>query len=132
MHHLVYTSHANSPLTEEELHRLLGRWRAKNARLNVTGVLLYSAGDILQVLEGDAQTLHALFATIAADARHRNVTKLADGPAPGRMFAGWSMQFRAVDAADFKRFVRQMDTAPNHARRLAPLLEAFMEQEPWS
>ncbi|WP_310397730.1 BLUF domain-containing protein [Hymenobacter sp.] len=131
MHHLVYTSTASDPLTEAELQRQLSRWRVNNARLGVTGVLLYSEGSILQVLEGAAEHLHALFATIAADVRHRSVTKLADGPVPGRVFAGWSMRFRSVSTTDFTRFVPQREAAiPSHASELVPLLEAFMAQEP--
>ncbi len=129
MHHLVYTSTANFPLTENDLSQLLGRWRAHNNRLGITGVLLYSEGNILQVLEGKAEVLHTMFTTIAADVRHRSVIKLADGPARGRVFGDWSMQFRAVDTTDFVRFVQQMNLAADHASRLAPLLENFMVEE---
>ncbi|OGX90715.1 BLUF domain-containing protein [Hymenobacter coccineus] len=133
MHYLVYTSTANFPLTIADLRRLLGPWRANNARAQVTGVLLYSEGQILQVLEGEADALHALFAIIAADARHRNVTKLADGRAQGRAFAEWSMQFRTVDPQDFAQFVQQMNTAAGHTARLAPVLASFMAPEqPWA
>ena len=131
MHHLVYTSTANFPLTKEELDRLLPQWREKNARLGVTGMLLYSEGDIMQVLEGDAEALHTLFAAIAADVRHRGVTKLADGPVEGRVFADWSMRFRTVDAAYIARLVQQATPAPGQARDLAPVLAAYVNQEPW-
>lgn len=130
MHHLVYASTANFSLSETDLRRLLGPWRANNACLNITGVLLYSEGNILQVLEGDANALHHLFATIAADPRHRSVVKLADGPVSSRTFAEWSMQFRAVDPSDFTRFVQRMNLALDPARRLVPLLESFMAPEP--
>lgn len=130
MHHLVYTSTASVFFSEEALRGALGSWRATNARLGVTGVLLYGEGQILQVLEGEAATVQKLFATIAADLRHHGVSKLADGPSPGRAFADWSMKFRAVDAADFARVVQQLRGAPSHARSLAPVLEAFMAEQP--
>ncbi len=131
MHHLVYSSTANISLTEAELQRQLGRWRTTNAKLNITGLLLYSPdGHILQVLEGEAKQVHKLFTTIAADFRHHSVLKLADGPVPNRAFADWSMGFRGVDAADFARLVPQPDAAPEHVRNLVPLLEAFMAEEP--
>ncbi|AMJ64904.1 BLUF domain-containing protein [Hymenobacter sp. PAMC 26628] len=129
MYHLVYTSTASSLFIETDLQRLLAPWRAKNARLNVTGVLLYSEGNILQVLEGDANALHNLFATISVDPRHHNVVKLADGPVSGRTFTEWSMQLRTVDLSDFARFVQEMNLASDPARRLAPLLESFMSSE---
>ena len=131
MHHLVYTSNANLGLTEAGLQGQLAHWRSTNAQLNITGLLLFSTeGNILQVLEGDAPAVHRFYAVIAADVRHRNVVKLADGPVPDRAFADWSMHFRSVDAANFSRFVPRPGTAPEHVRNLVPLLEAFMAEEP--
>ena len=133
MHHLIYTSTANIGLDAAELQRQLARWRTTNARLHITGLLLYShAGHIMQVLEGDAALVHALFAVIAADIRHRSVVKLADGPVPDRAFVEWSMHFRPVDEADFARLVPLPDVPPEHLRNLVPLLEAFMAEEPWT
>lgn len=130
MHHLVYTSSANAPLTEEYLHEHLEQWRATNARLGVTGVLLYSEDNVLQVLEGEAETIHSLFASIANDVRHRSVTKIADGPVPGRAFSEWSMRFRTVELADYNRFMQQVRGGPSHASSLALLLESFMAAGP--
>ena len=130
MHHLVYSSTANIGLTEAELERQLGYWRAANAKQNITGLLLYSTeGQVLQVLEGDAPLVHKLYAAIAADPRHRGVVKLADGPVPGRAFADWSMHFRHVATADFARLAPRPDATPEHIRNLVPLLEAFMAEE---
>lgn len=130
MHHLVYTSSASPLLTEANLQEHLGHWRATNARLGVTGVLLYSEGHVLQVLEGAAETIHSLFAVISTDVRHRSVNKIADGPVQGRAFSEWSMRFRTVESADYERFVAQVRSGPGHASSLAPLLESFMVSEP--
>ena len=130
LHHLIYSSTANINLTEAELQRLLYHWRTNNADLGITGLLLYSEGHILQVLEGDADLVHRLYASIAADPRHCSVVKLADGPVPNRAFAGWSMHLRAVDAADFTRLVLPSDAVPAHVGNLLPLLEAFMAEVP--
>jgi hypothetical protein len=131
MHQLVYSSTAALGLTEAELQRQLDHWRTTNARLHITGLLLYSTeGQVMQVLEGDAALVHQLYSVIAADIRHRDVVTLADGPIPGRAFADWSMHFRTVAPADFLRLVPQADAAPAHVRNLVPLLEAFMAEEP--
>ena len=133
MYHLVYTSNANLGLTETELQGQLAHWRSTNASLNITGLLLFSTeGNIMQVLEGEALEVQRLYAVIAADVRHRNVVKLADGPVPDRAFADWSMQFRSVEPADFSRLVPHPGAAPEHVRNLVPLLEAFMAEEPLS
>lgn len=130
LHHLIYSSTANINLTEAELHRLLGRWRATNASLGITGLLLFSEGEILQVLEGDAEVVHQLYAIIAADSRHRSVVKLADGAVANRAFANWSMQLRAVDETDFSRFVPATGMQREHVGNLLPLLEAFIAEAP--
>ena len=133
MYHLVYTSNANLGLTETELQGQLAHWRSTNASLNITGLLLFSTGgNIMQVLEGEALEVQRLYAVIAADVRHRNVVKLADGPVPDRAFADWSMQFRSVEPADFSRLVPHSGATPEHVRNLVPLLEAFMAEEPLS
>ena len=130
MHHLVYTSTTTILLTEAELRQLLAHWRATNTRLGITGVLLYSEGQVMQVLEGEAPAVHCLFAAIADDARHRSVTKLADGPVDGRAFADWSMRFRTVPPADFTRFMLPLASAPEAIGHLLALIQAFMAQEP--
>ncbi len=131
MHHLVYTSTATLPFPEPELRQLLARWRATNVRLGLTGVLLYSEGNIMQVLEGEQEQVQALFSRIAADVRHRGVTRLADGPVPERAFADWSMRFRAVESSDFQQHVERLSGASVSASYLAPLLEAFMVADAW-
>lgn len=133
MHHLVYSSTASIGLTEAELQQQVGRWRSTNVSLNITGLLLFSTeGNIMQVLEGDATVVHQLYTVIAADVRHRNVVKLADGPVSSRAFADWSMQFCRVAPADFSRLTLRPGATPEHIRNLVPLLEAFMAEEPLS
>ena len=129
-HHLIYSSTANINLMEAELHRLLDHWRIKKTQLGITGLLLYSEGHILQVLEGDADVVYSLYATIAANPHHRSLVKLADGPVANRVFTDWSMQMRTVDATDFTRIVLTSNSMPEHIGNLLPLLEAFMAEVP--
>ena len=101
LHHLVYQSQATTPLAETDLTRLLTQSRAFNAANGLTGVLLYSEGNVLQLLEGSEATIRAVFARIVQDPRHSQVIKLADGPVPHRLFAQWSMGFQLVPPLDF-------------------------------
>lgn len=102
LHHLVYQSSATTPFSETELQTLLRQSRAWNEAHALTGVLLYAEGDILQVLEGPAEEVQGIFASIERDYRHRGVTKLADGPIVRRSFADWSMGFAVVSPADYR------------------------------
>jgi CheY-like chemotaxis protein len=99
LHHLVYQSRATAPLGEAALARLLAQSRAHNAAHGLTGVLLYSDGRFVQLLEGAPGAVGAVFARIARDPRHTGVVTLADGPADHRLFGEWSMAYRAVDRA---------------------------------
>ena len=53
-------------LTEAGLHRSLSQWQAANAHAGITGVLLYSEGDIMQVLEGETKRVEALLPPLRA------------------------------------------------------------------
>ena len=86
---IVYVSEATVLLGEPELLRLLQQARAEHEQASLTGVLLYSEGQFLQVLEGPTEPVREFFARIAADPRHCKLEVLADGPRPARDFSHW-------------------------------------------
>ncbi|WP_223652540.1 BLUF domain-containing protein [Hymenobacter psoromatis] len=102
LHYLVYQSYATVPFGDLQLTKLLTQSRAFNAAHGLTGVLLYSDGTIVQLLEGSEANVRAVFGRIVHDPRHTKVIKLADGPATHRLFTQWSMGFRTPNPADFK------------------------------
>jgi hypothetical protein len=94
---LAYESQASVPLTAPDLLDLLGRSRANNARAGVTGILLYRHGTFLQVLEGPRTEVDDLYATIARDSRHREVSTVLVEERAERRFPDWTMGFADVD-----------------------------------
>jgi hypothetical protein len=86
---------------DKALEALLTQSREWNTQHQLTGVLLYSEDNIMQVLEGPKDEVFYIFEKIARDARHRNVTKLADGSIQQRHFSQWSMGFKAVAPDEF-------------------------------
>ncbi|QJX48179.1 BLUF domain-containing protein [Hymenobacter taeanensis] len=96
LHHLVYQSIATTPLDDNALGAILLRSRSWNEAHNLTGILLYCDGEIMQVLEGEKNEVHYIFARIREDQRHFRVVKLSDGPIQKRNFSQWSMGFKAV------------------------------------
>ena len=111
LYHLVYQSVATLPMSEPELERVLAQSRAWNSTHGLTGILLYSNGGIMQVLEGRRDEVQAIFARIARDARHAHVVKLSDGPIRQRHFQQWSMGFKAVKTTDFSLLQGYLDPA---------------------
>lgn len=88
---LIYASRAAGPVNAEALTPIMKASRAKNAAAGITGVLVYSDGVFLQLLEGGRNAVSTLYNKIACDARHRDVVLLAYDEVDERRFAGWSM-----------------------------------------
>ena len=88
---LMYASRAVDSVDQNELLAILRKSKARNPALGVTGVLCFSEGIFLQVLEGGRSAVNTLYNQIAADARHTQVELLWYGEIGERRFAGWSM-----------------------------------------
>lgn len=91
--HCVYASAAIRDFTAAELKDLLHVARENNARLGLTGMLLYAEGSFFQVLEGPAQVVEELYASIERDPRHEQITMIIKEPIPKRSFDAWTMGF---------------------------------------
>jgi hypothetical protein len=98
---LVYVSTAARPFSSAELERLLRTSRENNARLGITGMLLYEGGTFIQQLEGEEAVVRGLFQTIRDDTRHRDVTLIHAGPAE-RRFSEWTMGYRDLNEGKAK------------------------------
>ena len=95
VYQLLYHSRATAPLGEAELLQLLTWSRTYNAAHGITGLLLYSEGYFVQVLEGEEAAVTDVYAHIQRDPRHAQVRTVRQGPGP-RRFAEWSMGFGLV------------------------------------
>ena len=88
---LMYASRATDSVDQEVLSAILKKSKANNPDLGVTGVLCFSGGIFLQVLEGGRSPVSALYNRIANDPRHRDVVLLSYEEIGERSFASWSM-----------------------------------------
>lgn len=71
-----------------------------NARDDITGMLLHSAGNVLQVIEGEAGVLQARYARICEDPRHNGLIELSQETVSSREFGRWSMGVRGLRPED--------------------------------
>jgi hypothetical protein len=100
MFRILYVSTANQSFSTEALSQLLQKARKQNREARVTGMLVYSDGDFLQVLEGEHPDVIACYDRISADQRHRDIIQLQRGLAyGGRLFPNWTMGFKRVPGA---------------------------------
>jgi hypothetical protein len=88
---LMYASRATESVNQDELVAILRKSKANNPGIGVTGVLCFSAGIFLQVLEGGRSPVSSLYNRIAQDRRHNDVVLLSYEEIGERSFAGWSM-----------------------------------------
>ncbi len=70
---------------------ILAEARRNNARDDITGVLTFTGGRFVQILEGRNERLEDLLARLAVDHRHRDLKILARRTITHRDFHGWDM-----------------------------------------
>ena len=97
---LIYISSALHEMDDAELDQLLVEARAQNLALDITGMLLYSGGTFMQVLEGERDTVLRLYARIINDPRHKDVTLIEHETCETRCFPDWSMGFRRISSGE--------------------------------
>ena len=132
LHSLTYVSSASADLSADALLELLARWRPKNHSAGLTGMLLFSGGNIIQTLEGPFPSVEGVFTTIDADSRHHGVIALHREEIDARAFPDWSMGFGRYDQQSglavegTSAFLRQRTEDP-HSGSALRLLEIFRE-----
>lgn len=88
---LMYASDAVGEIDQLTLDEILEQARAKNARLGITGILLFRRGRFFQYLEGQEDRVRELYAQICQDSRHKNLRVLLEAPTDERRFSAWTM-----------------------------------------
>ena len=95
---LLYLSSAKPELTEKALLQILSESQQRNAARDITGLLLHSDGNLIQVIEGAESTVEALFAKIQHDPRHHQVLVLSRKFVEQRDFPEYKMGFKRASA----------------------------------
>jgi len=97
LYRLVYASknllQGSDAEIAQAVSQILDASQRNNARVGVTGALMFNAGAFAQVLEGPQQGVESTFERIQCDPRHGDVTVLQCGSAESRSFTNWSMAF---------------------------------------
>jgi hypothetical protein len=90
---LVYRSHSLLPPDGRSaaLASIFQTARSRNKQVGVTGALLLTDHYFVQALEGEESVVRALYARIAEDPRHEQVTLIEDRAVGVRVFSRWAM-----------------------------------------
>lgn len=100
MIYLVYASTATHLLNASEIAALFQKCRDNNRRNGITGLLLYSNGQFIQLVEGHEADVMRCYEKICHDPRHTEVLKLVQKPLRSRVFNDCSMGVPEIEAAN--------------------------------
>lgn len=135
---LMYASVLHPELLDEDaMRRLLVSARDNNRQHDVTGVLLISDAQCFQILEGPSDSVDALYATIAMDSRHRDVSLMVRARVFERIFQQGSLAEARAEAAELAEVTGvdirsvQFKTASLGKRQATALIEALQHQTHW-
>lgn len=84
-------------LTDSGLKNMLDQCNENNAKLKVTGILLVTGNQFLQVLEGPIKFVNEIFCKIMLDKRHHTVELIDYGQIYNPFFFYWSMRLVNVE-----------------------------------
>lgn len=127
IYQILYRSQATAQLSNSQLLELLQRARRANAEQQITGLLLYSEGQFVQLLEGPPAAVKNLYARIARDPRHNRVELVREALVPARQFAEWSMDFGFADAVEVEQVLAAIQQQLPAATSVAsPQLQALL------
>lgn len=110
--YLLYVSECAQPMDRRLLTNMLRRAQARNRETGITGILLYSAGHFIQLLEGPPVYVKETFDRIRSDPRHKHVRVLLEEKITARLFDRWYMGLLIVD--DLAPLDRQSLTEAMH------------------
>lgn len=98
LYQLIYISELTTD--ESVLNSIHSHAVRNNTARTVTGMLLFSQGRFLQVLEGERKDVQHTFDRIKEDARHDHVTLISESPIAERSFSHWNMGFKRLKSDD--------------------------------
>ena len=108
LYRLVYYSRNAIMGLQEEIRsavdQILAKSQRNNARVGVTGALMFTDGLFAQVLEGERVAIETVFERIQLDERHCDVQLLSFAPVDARLFPNWAMAYVGNDDGGKAKF----------------------------
>ncbi|MEJ2232146.1 MAG: BLUF domain-containing protein [Nitrospirales bacterium] len=129
---ISYISKATKAMSQDDLEEILRTSRENNARLGITGMLLYGNKTFVQILEGEEKAVSELVEKIKRDSRHADFQVLKKKTIDRREYADWSMDFKRVSGEDFQSVkglenLVEMDFNSTFLGSHASIVESLME-----
>lgn len=121
---LLYISRMKENYSKERIEDMLKLFQRGNKKYNISGLMLYYEGNIIQYIEGNKKDLYILYNNITNDIRHYNITKVIDESIMTRNFKDWSMGFKELNHDEFVNF--SLDKLKFDNKRINIFFEQFL------
>jgi CRISPR/Cas system Type II protein with McrA/HNH and RuvC-like nuclease domain len=76
-------------------------FKHNNSKHNITGIMVYNKGNVIQIFEGPIRETQQLHQNISQDSRHKNMLTLMHTLITKRNFPEWSMEIILTDKFKF-------------------------------
>ena len=93
---LYFSIGTEQNMTEDALQEILEVSRRNNPKIGITGMLIALDNCFLQLLEGEQETVQALYEKISKDERHFKIVSIHKDLVAKRSFENWSMGFKSL------------------------------------
>ena len=129
MFRLAYVSEASDCFGPDDLSEIARKSAERNSEADITGLLIKDGGKILQVLEGEKNSVESLFAKISGDPRHTGVRQVSGSEQGTRFLWCWSLVSGAGSTApeSLMQEFRAMHARMSAAEGLADITEEEVE-----
>jgi hypothetical protein len=101
--HLIYISTLVGD-DAKDLGVILQTSQRNNKTLDISGMLLFSGRNVIQVLEGEERAVCKMFRSIEMDSRHQNIFVLSRMEIAERQFGSWAMGFSQLSEANLEKY----------------------------
>lgn len=106
IYQLMYKSRITGEMSFRVLIDIMDQSRKKNEELGITGFLLATDEEFLQVLEGSFEAVNEIYHTIAKDKRHQHLQLISFELIRERYFPKWTMKATSIN--ELKQPLRNM------------------------
>ncbi len=114
MKYTIYLGATKKLMSEAELADMLILNQQNNRNSNITGMMIYTEGTFMQVLEGNEDDVRMACRKIEQDVTTKNVIKLAEDTITKPNFRNWSMAFLASNLAMVQRLEGYINPTSKH------------------
>ena len=129
---IAYVSQVSENISEEEIDKILEKSEEYNKNNDVTGILLFSEGNFLQVIEGKKEIVDPLFDKIKADYRHQGLIIIFNRPIQRAELNGYKADFitqhKRINDENVSTYLKHIQTLdPKSQAVVKNLLKNFLK-----